>query len=231
MKNKKFYYLLRTIIIFVCYMFYANVLSNIFGLIGINNVNSMFIGDLIFFIVIIFIYKDNLKSSFDTFKNEYSTKNKLWVVIKWVLILTIVNILTGVLAKIICSNVTCGVDDNSMSVIQLFDVSFIYSLFKTLIFAPIAEELLFKQSIRDVVKNDIAFILISSSIYTTMNFMYASTDILFSELFKYFMFSVMLSLAYVKNKDNIVIIMLIKFVYNLFPTLMLIISMMAGVTL
>lgn len=232
MKENKFYYLIRTIIIFVCYMFYANIISKIFSLIGLNNsVNSMFVGDLIFFITIIFIYKDSLKKKFDIFKNEYSTKNKIWVVVKWILIIFAVNMLIVLFKKLLGLHINNVLDENSMAVLQLFDISFVYSLFKTLIFAPIAEELLFKESIRDVVKNDIAFVLISSSIYTAMNFMYASTDILFLELIKYFMFSLILSLAYIKNKDNIIIVMFIKFFYNLLPTLILIATMIAGVSI
>lgn len=232
MKDKKNYYLIKTIIIFVCYVFYANIINRIFSLIGINNsVNSMFTGDLIFFIVMIFIYKDKLKENFANFKNEYSTKNKIVLIIKWILILFGINMLIVLLKKILGLNINNVLDENSMAVLQLFDISFVYSLFKTLIFAPIAEELLFKQSIRDVVKNDIAFVLISSSIYTAMNFMYASTGILFLELIKYFMFSLILSLVYIKNNDNIIIIMFIKFFYNLFPTLLLIATILLGVSI
>ena len=141
-----------------------------------------------------------------------------------------INIIMGILTELFYSNIAAGVDENAMAVTQLFDASFMYSLFKTLIFAPIAEELLFKEAIRDVVKNNIAFILISSSIYTAMNFMYASTDILLLDLIKYFMFSVILSLAYIKNNDNIVVVIFIKFFYNLLLTLLLIINMIVGVS-
>lgn len=230
MKDNKNYYLLKTIIIFVCYMFYSVIFDRIFSLFGLNNtIISMIIADIIFFIGIIYVYKDRLKNEFNYFRSKYSFKDKIWTIIKWVLIILSINILMGILTELFYSNIAAGVDENAMAVTQLFDASFMYSLFKTLIFAPIAEELLFKEAIRDVVKNNIAFILISSSIYTAMNFMYASS-IQCLDLLGYFLFSLILSLAYIKNNDNIVVVIFIKFFYNLLPTLLLIINMIVGVS-
>ena len=230
MKDNKNYYLLKTIIIFVCYMFYSVIFDRIFSLFGLNNtIISMIIADIIFFIGIIYVYKDRLKNEFNYFKSKYSFKDKIWTIIKWVLIIFGINIIMGILTELFYSNIAAGVDENAMAVTQLFDASFMYSLFKTLIFAPIAEELLFKEAIRDVVKNNIAFILISSSIYTAMNFMYASS-IQCLDLLGYFLFSLILSLAYIKNNDNIVVVIFIKFFYNLLPTLLLIINMIVGVS-
>lgn len=230
MKDNKNYYLLKTIIIFVCYMFYSVIFDRIFSLFGLNNtIISMIIADIIFFIGIIYVYKDRLKNEFNYFRSKYSFKDKIWTIIKWVLIILSINILMGILTELFYSNIAAGVDENAMAVTQLFDASFMYSLFKTLIFAPIAEELLFKEAIRDVFKNNIAFILISSSIYTAMNFMYASS-IQCLDLLGYFLFSLILSLAYIKNNDNIVVVIFIKFFYNLLPTLLLIINMIVGVS-
>lgn len=232
MMNKKVYALIKTIIIFICYMFYANILDVMFNLIGINgNIMSMFIGDIIFLIAIILINKNNLKKNFNEFKNEYTTKNKIKIIVKWSLIILVINIILIPLKKMAGLNVNNVVDENSMAVIELFDIAFIYSIFKTLIFAPIAEELLFKQSIRDIVEDDKAFILISSLIYAIMNFMYGSMDIIILIFVQYFIFSLVSTIAYIKTKDNIVIVMLIKFFSNLIPTIMLIVTIIAGVTI
>jgi len=226
MKDKRINYLLKTIIIFVWYMFNANIFNAVFNLIGFNNNTiSMLIGDLFFLIFIVFIYKKNLKTKMDIFKKDYSTKGKVWQISKWILIILLVNAVMGILTEIFYPELASGIDENAYEVTKLFDVSFLYFAFKTLLFAPIAEELIFKESIRDVVKNDVAFILISSAIYTVMNVMYASNGIQWLDLFGYFVLSLILSLAYVKNKDNIIIVIFIKFFYNLFPTLILISTM------
>lgn len=230
MKDNKNYYLLKTIIIFVCYMFYSVIFNKIFSLFGLNNtIISMIVADIIFFIGIIYVYKDRLKNEFNYFRSKYSFKDKIWTIIKWVLIILAVNVLMGILTEIFYPELANGIEQNTSAVTKLFNASFMYSLFKTLIFAPIAEELLFKEAIRDVFKNNIAFILISSSIYTAMNFMYASS-IQCLDLLGYFLFSLILSLAYIKNNDNIVVVIFIKFFYNLLPTLLLIINMIVGVS-
>ena len=230
MKNNKIYYLIRTVLLFSYYIFGTIIFNKIFELFGINNsIIPMIVTDIIFFIVIICIYKEKLKINFVSFKNEYSTKKKILIIFKWFFIILIVNMVIGILKKTFSLNIDNVIDENATAVIQLFDISFIYSLFKTLLFAPIAEELLFKESINDVVKNNILFVIISISIYTVMNFMYASSDIVFLDLFNYFIFSVILSIAYIRNNNNIVIVMFIKLFYNIIPTLMLIITMIAGV--
>lgn len=227
--NMKNYDLIRTVIMFIYYMFSSVIFNKIFSLFGLDNtIISIIIADVIFFIAIVTIYKEKLKADFNKFKSEYSTKNKIWAIIKWILIILTVNILMGILTEIFYPELADGIDQNTSAVAQLFDVSFLYSLFKTLIFAPIAEELLFKESIRNVIKNDIAFIVISSSIYTAMNFIYSSS-VQYLDLLGYFTFSSILSLAYIRNNNNIVIVMFIKLFYNIIPTLMLIITMIAGV--
>lgn len=223
MKDRKICYLFRTVIVFVWYMFNINIFNAIFKFIGFdNNILSMLIADLFFLIAIIFIYRKNLKTKLDIFKNEYSKKGKIWQILKWVLIILIVNVAMGTLTEIFYPELASGIDENTYEVTKLFDVSFLYFAFKILLFAPIAEELIFKESIRDVVDNDVAFVLISSAIYTEMNVLYSSNGIHFLDIFVYFIPSLILSQAYVKNKDNIIVVIFIKFFYNLFPTLILI---------
>ena len=230
MQSNKKYYLIRTILIFSYYIFGSIIFNKLFSLFGLNNsIIPMIIADIIFFIIIVFIYREKIKICFNNFKEEYSLKNKIFIILKWCLIILSINMLMAIFKKIFSLNINNIIDENSTAVIKLFDLSFSYSLFKALLFAPIAEELLFKESIRDIVKNDIAFLLISSSIYTAMNFMYSNSNILFLDLIKYFMLSLMLSLVYIKNKDNIVIVMVIKFLYNIIPTIILIITMIVGV--
>ena len=227
MKEDKITNLLKAILIFVCYVFYSKIGTTLFGMVGLTDTVSMFISDFLFLIVIILCYKKKLKKDVSIFKENYSLKEKILLIIKWVCIILVINIIMGILTEIFYPELASGFDENSSAVLQLFDMAFVYSIFKTLLFAPIAEELIFKQMIRDVVKNDLAFILISSAIYTAMNFMYASSAI-FIDLFGYFMLSAILSLSYLKSHDNIIVVILIKFVYNLLPTIFLILSMIVG---
>ena len=141
---------------------------------------------------------------------------------KWFLIITVVNIFGGIISDLIFGSNT-PLDENTTSLRVIADISSLYTIFKALIFASVAEELLFKKAIRDVIQNDVLFCIVSSVIYATVNIMYTNITI-FSivDFIQYFIFSILLSYCYVKNKDNVFIIMVIKFVYALFPlTLML----------
>ena len=110
---------------------------------------------------------------------------------------------------------------------QLFKTNYLYTVFKILIFAPIAEELLFKNTIRSIVKNNVVFIIASSLLYTAMNFIFTTTSLGYMaiDIIQYFIFSVLLCFMYIKNRDNIVVIMFIKCLYNLIPIILYLIQM------
>lgn len=231
MKKEKWKDLIQVIIIFIVYLFYTTIFDQLFKLCGIETgIATMFIADLTFFIGIILVYKKNLEKKYHIFSKEYSWKKKIGIIAIGVLILFLVNILMGMITEIFLPNLSTGNDDNSHAIIELFNISYVYTLFKTLLFAPIAEELLFKEAVRDVVKNNILFVIVSSTLYTLMNFMYASvgSPSMILDIIGYFLFAVILSIIYLKNDDNIIIVMFIKFFYNIIPTILLFVSMMAG---
>ena len=109
-------------------------------------------------------------------------------------------------------------------VLDLLKQSPIYACFKVLIFAPIAEEILFRESISSCVKNNVLFILLSAIIYTGMNFVFSSEALTFLDLLIYFLPAVLFSFLYVKNDRNIIIIMMIKFIMQFVPFIVLLLS-------
>lgn len=220
--------LLSTIIIFIVYLFYTQVLSKILGLMSINDsVTQMFISDLIFLLGIIVFYKKKIKSSFNIFVKNYKLSKKIIVVLKWVVVIFFINILMGAITEFLFPEVASVMDDNSEAIYNLFSVSSIYTIFKTMIFAVVAEELVFKQAIRDVFTNNIVFIAVSSLIYVIMNFAYADFNQsgILIDMLGYLMFAIVTSIAYIKNDDNIFIVMLIKFFYSLVPLLILVLGL------
>lgn len=227
MKIKNWNSIIKIVITFILYLSYTTLFDKMFKICGINtNVLTMFISDLIFLITIILLYRKNIKEDFKIFNKEYPIKKKILIIGLGVLILFLVNMLMGAITQIFIPTISTGNDENTSAIIDLFSASYIYTLFKTLLFAPIAEELLFKEGIRDVVKNNILFVLISSAIYTTMNFIYSSmgTPYMIIDIIGYFLFSAILSVIYLKNDDNIILVMFIKFFYNIIPTVLLLLS-------
>ena len=178
-----------------------------------------FLADLIFLICIVFAYRDNLKKDFENLKKDYKISSIIKTIIIWVVIIFVFNILMGAITEMIYPNM--ATDDNTNAMSTLFKTSMSYSLFKTMIFAVVAEELLYRESISDVVKNKYIFIVISSIVYTIMNFIFVGfeSDIIVMDILSYFLPALLFSTAYVKNNNNIIILMLIKFTYNLIPTI------------
>lgn len=210
--------LIKTLLVFISYLLYSNVISVVFSTFKITNTTMIsFFADLAFLICIVFVYKDNLKDDFKNLKNDYKISKIVKTVIMWVVIIFVFNILMGALTEIIDPNM--AFDNNSSAIISLLSSSMFYTIFKTMIFAVIAEELLFRESVSDVVKNKYLFILVSSVIYTLLNFIFIGFNYktIFADLLTYFLPALLLSTAYVKNNNNIIILMLIKFFYNLIP--------------
>lgn len=212
--------LIKTLLVFISYLLYSNVISVVFSTFKITNTTMIsFFADLTFLICIVFVYKDNLKDDFKNLKNDYKISKIVKTVIMWVVIIFVSTILMGAITEMIDPNM--ATDDNTNAMSTLFKTSMSYSLFKTMIFAVVAEELLYRESISDVVKNKYIFIVISSIIYTIMNFIFVGfeSDIIVMDMLSYFLPALLLSTAYVKNNNNIIILMLIKFTYNLIPTI------------
>ena len=212
--------LIKTLLVFISYLLYSNVISVVLSTFKITNTTMLsFLADLIFLVCIIFVYKDNLKKDFQNLKKDYKISNIIKTVIIWVVIIFVFNILMGAITEMIHPNM--ATDDNTNAMSTMFKTSMSYSLFKTMIFAVVAEELLYRESISDVVKNKYIFIIISSIIYTIMNFIFVGfeSDIIVMDILSYFLPALLFSTAYVKNNNNIIILMLIKFTYNLIPTI------------
>ena len=140
------------------------------------------------------------------------------------ILLFVLNILvTGIGGMFLDSST---LDENTTAIYSLFEVSTIYTIFKTLIFASIAEELLFKESLRSVISNDALFLLVSTFLYAFMNIAYAdwNLNVVLLDFLSYASFSLVLGIAYLRNKSNIMIPIFVKFVYNLIPTTLLILT-------
>lgn len=214
--------LIKTLLVFISYLLYSNVISVVFSTFKITNTTMLsFLADLIFLICIIFVYKDNLKNDFENLKKDYKISKIIKTVIIWVVIIFIFNILMGAITEVIYPN--AAADDNTNAIISLLNTATFYSIFKTMIFAVVAEELLYRESISDVVKNKYLFVVISSIVYTLLNFIFVGFEskIIVMDMLSYLVPAIILSFAYVKNNNNIIILMLIKFFYNLIPLIIL----------
>ena len=217
--------LLKFVLVLIIYMFYGKIVGTALSWIGISGILASFLTDLLFFIGIVWLYRNNLKQDFEKYK-DYSWKKKLKTILGSIGLILVVFILMGILTEIFVPDAANVSTENNQMLTSLFDTSMLYMLFKTLIFATIAEELVFREAISEAITNKTLLVIISSSIYALMNVIYGdlSGQFLWLDVLQYFLFYMILSLAYVKSDNNIFVPISIKFVYNFIQVVLLIVE-------
>ena len=210
--------IMKAVLVFIAYFAYNMVVNCFCEVLGIKDpIMISFIADILFSVVIIFFYRKEIYKSICDFRKDYSFKKRFVVVILGVLILFVLNILGGIVSEMLFSDLY-DVDQNTTMIYELANMSTIYTIFKTLIFASIVENIVFRVSIRELVRNNFAFIIVSSLIYALVNVMYSDFTLLtIVDMVQYFLISFTLSSIYVKYKDSIYPVMMILFYYNMIP--------------
>ncbi|MBO5096332.1 MAG: hypothetical protein J6B98_05610 [Bacilli bacterium] len=222
MKNDK---LMKLFLVFLVYFIYTMYASTLFGMFGISdNILASFIGDIIFSIFVIYTYRKNLKSDLKKIK-KLSSKKLFLTILKWVALVFVFVMFCGFITEIIFPNQS--IDANNDAIYNLYSISTWYTIFKTMIFGTIIEEILYRESVRDNVKNKFMFIIISAVVYTFMNTIFVgfTEGSVVSALLMKFLPGIFWSIAYLKNSDNILLLSMIKFTYNLIPLTILLLGL------
>ena len=140
--------LLKILSIYVAYFIYTTLISSTLSVFGISGeVTLMFISDLVFFASIITLYKDALKEGYKKFEKNYKPSKRVFFILKWVAILFGINMLGGIITELFFPGL--AETGNTATIYSLASVSTAYIIFKTLIFATVAEELVFKKAIEN----------------------------------------------------------------------------------
>lgn len=205
-KNKE---VIVAMIFFITYLYYNDLINQFISLFKIEpTAFTAYIGDIIFLGIITTYYFDNLVQSFQKLKKEKISKILLFVFSSALFIVLITVLMTSLEITLI-KKVDRVVVNNDL----LYDLNIYYRIFKVMIYSVIAEELLFRKVIRNIIDNKYIFIISSALIYAYMNIAflgYFNGHILF-EFTTYFIIYAFLNAAYVK-KDNILAPISIKFV-------------------
>ncbi len=221
-KETKTIGLLKTVSMFLLYFIYTYFAGMVMNSMGIKDTTiGMFIADIIFLIIIVWVYARNIKEDFKRLKKDYKPGKIIKMVVFWVIIMFVINILMGAITDVIAPNL--ATDENTTAISNLATISIVYTIFKTMIFTSIAEELLFRESLSEVIDNNTMFVIISALIYTVMNFIFTDTTSgnIIIYMLMYLVPGLVFSYVYTKHDRNILLIMLIKFCYNIIPLLLL----------
>ena len=204
-------------LVYFLYTYFGSYIASLFS--GVDNQLIMLLLDILFLIVIVLAYKQVLKKDVQILKKEYSVKKVLKIIAIGFFSIVLLNMIIAALGTLLFENV--NMDQNTASIQNLASLSMLYTVFKTMIFGVIAEELLFRESLSDLIENNVLFVLISAVIYTIMNFVFTSEAFSISQILAYFLPALLFGTIYVKNKRNILFVMFTKFAYNIIPLIIL----------
>lgn len=208
--------LLKTVSLYLLYFLYTYFASTIISLLPmINEQVIMAVLDVLFILIAIFCYREELKEDLNLLKTKYKKGQIIKIVLLGVVTMIALNVFTAFLAQVFHSDVL--MDDNTASIQVLANQSMIYTIFKMMIFGVVAEEILFRESLNKVLTNNILFVIISTVIYTGMHFVFVGAPTNIFQVLPYVFLAILLGTIYVKNDRNIILVMLIKFTYNLIP--------------
>lgn len=93
-------------------------------------------------------------------KRIYSDNIKFWLISLGIMFIS------NFIILLISGNATSG---NEESIRELFQVNPFFTYFSAVIYAPIIEELVFRRSIRNIIKNDFLFIFISGILFGSLH--------------------------------------------------------------
>lgn len=203
------------ILVLLVYFILSNLQTIPFTILGINfnelNNDIKIIYSIIFNIlimsIIIFILKDKLKKDFNIIKKNH--KKYFGECFKYWLIALIVMMISNLILNILVE----GIANNEKQIRDLFNVSPIYIFFSAVIFAPVVEELTFRQSLRNLFKNDILFILFSGLLFGLLHVINYDNILEFLYIIPYSAPGI--AFAYMLTKyDNIFVSMGFHFMHN-----------------
>ncbi len=166
--------------------------------------------ETVILILILLIFYPKLKRDFMDMKknhmNYYSKYFKYWLL--GLLIMMVSNLL-------IMQFTDNQVASNEQAVQSLFDISPAYIFFSAVIFAPLVEELVFRQGIRNIIPNKLLFIIVSGLVFGGLHVISSDMTSL-SELFYLIPYCTPgIIFAYILAKtDNIFVSVGLHFMHN-----------------
>lgn len=163
MKSSKDRSLLMNIIICLIALVGVLVIPSIVGILFSNIITNdticSAIGELVFLLILVFLFYNDLKKEYKVFKKDI--KESLRVGFKYYFVglmaMIFFNLFLAITLKSIATNETQVRE-------MLFDTPF-FSLINIVLLAPIAEELTFRKSIRPIINNRILYAIICGVLF------------------------------------------------------------------
>lgn len=120
--------------------------------------------ELFLLMIILLLFLDDLKKAYSDLKKNH--KKYFSACFKYWIIGLLVMMFSNLILQKFSTN---GIAGNEQTINELFEVSPLYIWVSAVLIAPFMEELLFRQGIRNIFKNDILFILISGIFFGSLH--------------------------------------------------------------
>ena len=164
--------ILKNIFIFISYFIYEYLFLALLEKYGINykNLNYsnkvliVFIINLIFMIFLLIMYRKEIKKDILDFKTNYKTylSKNVGLYILGVFLMAISNILLQHFTHL-------EISGNEESVRSLIDKIPLFMAFSSIIYAPFTEEIIFRKTIKNIIKHKYIFIILSGVIFGVLH--------------------------------------------------------------
>lgn len=209
-KNNK---IISTIVIWILYIIWILKFSSI------TPTLYNFVMHLLFLVIVIFVFKDDLISNLKELKH---TKKKIFLYFFGFLgIMILSNILISIITNI--AGISFTQDSSSDAIAKVFFIipqGTLFVCFLTIVFYPIIEELIFRKSLRPALKNGFVFV-----IFTSLLSWYFQVTLLNPNINEFilaiqtFLNSIFAGIIYVKT-DNILYTISSRMLFNIFICIM-----------
>lgn len=172
------------------------------------------ISEFVLLIIFILIYHKTLikdgKNYFKDFRKNFEVSFKYWLI--GFILMVISNIIIVYVLK-------QTIADNEEIVRSYIDISPLLMIFSTVIYAPICEELTFRKSIKDAIKNKWLYILVSGLLFGYLHIAsYINTPLDLIHIIPYSSLGIVFALLYYKT-DNIFSTITVHAMHNLLSVL------------
>lgn len=178
-----------------------------------------FICDLLFLLIIFFLYRktfiNDIKAYFNDFKNNFEVSFKYWFA--GFLLMVISNLVISIFFK----DANAG---NEESVRSMISDAPIYMLFAVSIYAPFVEEMVFRKGFREIFKSKYIYIIMSGFVFGSLHVLSSVSnpyDLLY--LVPYSALGISFAALYYKT-DNIVSSMIMHSIHNTMAALVYILG-------
>ncbi len=166
--------------------------------------------ETIILLIIGLLLKDSLKKDFYDIKKNHNTYFKDCLKY-WLLALGIM-MFSNAIINYFSTN---GMASNEKAIQEMFKLSPIYIYFSAVIWAPIVEELTFRRAIRNIIKPDLLFIIISGIVFGGLHVLSTDTKSLIDLLYIIPYSAPGIAFAYMLQKyDNIFVSMGFHVMHN-----------------